>query len=140
MVEITRSDELDGLGSLLADLLAYNLAADPSRESFLNGEPWTIAITVPEADSAFRITLGHGTVTVTPDGGEPATLRITTDGDTLVDLPEVPLVVGLPSPLAASGRQLITKLLKRQLTIEGLLRHPLRVTQALRLLNTTDLG
>ena len=139
MVEVTKSDELDGLGALVADLLADNLAADPSRESLIKGKPWVVAIAVPEAESAFRITLGQGTITVAADAGEPSVLRITTDGDTLVELPEVPLVAGLPSPFTTSGRQLITKLLKRQLTIKGLLRHPLKVTHALRLLNTADL-
>lgn len=138
MVEVTQSDELDGLGSIVADLLADNLAADPSLEKLLGGNKWAVFVAIPEADSQFNMIIGDGTVSVDVDSPMEPALRITTDGDTLIALPEVPLIAGLPTPLAASGRQLITKLLKGELKIGGLLRHPLKVTKVLRLLNTAD--
>ena len=137
MVDVERSDELDGLGAIVADLLSDNLAANPSLEKLLQGKRWAASIAVPEAESEFRTILGEGTIAVDVASVSPA-LRITTDGDTLIGLPEVPLIAGLPSPLTASGRDLIKKLLKGELKIGGLLRHPVKVTRALRLLNTAD--
>ena len=135
-MRVTQSDELDGLGSIVADLLTDNLAADPSLEKLLQGKQWSAIVAVPEAESEFAIIIGNGAISVdTASPAKPA-LRITTDGDTLIGLPEVPLIAGLPTPFVASGRELITKLLKGDLKIGGLLQHPIKVTKALRLLNT----
>ncbi len=138
MVEVTQSDELDGLGAIVADLLTDNLAADPSLEKLLQGRQWAALVSVPEAESQFHIIIGNGAVSVDVTAPTEPALRITTDGDTLIALPEVPLIAGLPSPLTASGRELIAKLLKGDLKIGGLLQHPVKVTKALRLLNTAQ--
>lgn len=138
MVDVSQSDELDGLGSIVADLLRDNLTADPSLAKLLGGEPWAAAVNVPEAESEFTIVIGEGSIGVGVTSPQTPDLRITTDGDTLIALPEVPLLAGLPSPLAPSGRELITKLLRGELKIGGLLQHPIKVTKALRLLNTAQ--
>ena len=139
VVEVAQSEELDGLGSIVADLLADNLASEPGRERLVRGRKWAVAIAVPEAESSFRINLGGETITVVADTADQPTLRLTTDGDTLIEIPEVQLVAGLPSPFTASGRLLISKLLRRQVVIEGIVRHPILLTRILRLLNTADL-
>ncbi len=140
MVNVSCSEDVDGLGSIVADLLSDNLGADASRAKLLRGKPWVVAISVPEAESTFRIILGNDEAAVAVVSAEDPVLEITTDGDTLIGLPEVPLVVGLPSPFVGSGRELITKVLKGQLKIGGLLKHPIKVTRILRLLNTADLA
>lgn len=138
MVTVSCSDEVDGLGSIVADLLSDNLEADSSRAKLLRGKPWVVAISIPEAESKFRIILRSDAAAVDVISPQEPALEITTDGDTLIGLPEVPLVAGLPSPFVASGRELIAKLLNGQLKIRGLLKHPIKVTRILRLLNTAN--
>jgi hypothetical protein len=138
MVTVSCSDEVDGLGSIVADLLSDNLLADSSRSKLLQGKPWVVAISIPEAESRFRIILKSDAAAVDVISPQKPILEITTDGDTLIGLPEVPLIVGLPSPFAGSGRDLIAKILNGQLKIRGLVKHPIKVTRVLRLLNTAD--
>lgn len=137
-VTVERSGELDGLADIVADLFSDNLAGAPERRALLRGRPWRVAVTVADAASTFVIALSPSTVCISPGNGADATLRVTTDGETLIDLPEVRLFAGLPDPRHREGRQVIAKLLRRELRIGGLLRHPRRVTRLLRLLNTAS--
>lgn len=132
---VARDDELDGLGCLVADLLSENLA-NLRRRKLLAGRRWAAAINVVDAESRFVVELGEGTARVLSEVDAPVSLRIQIDGDTLVGLPEVPLVLGLPDPRSALGRSIFRKLLNRKLRIGGLLLHPGRLRRLLTLLNT----
>jgi len=128
-------DEVDGLGHIVADLLTDNLQGG-TRDRLLMGRPWGAEINVHDAQSVFVVELGGGKAAVRVRSEAPAALRIRTDGDTLIAIPEVPLVAGLPDPRAGSGRVLLAKLLRRELRIGGLLRHPMLLRRLLRLLTT----
>jgi hypothetical protein len=133
---VERSPELDGLADMVADLFSDNLANEPARGALLRGRPWRVEVIVVDAESQFVISITPGGVAITPADGAKSSLRVSTDGETLIDLPEVPLLLGLPDPRRAGGRTIISKLLRRKLRIGGLLLHPLRLTRLLRLLNT----
>lgn len=135
-VVIERGADLDGLADIVADLFRDNLEAAPERAELLRGRPWRVAIEVPDAESRFVIAISPTTIGVGPGATDAASLRVRTDGETLVELPEVRLLAGLPDPRREEGRVLIGKLLRRRLRIRGLLLHPRRVTRLLRLLNT----
>lgn len=133
---VLRDDELDGLGQIVADLLEANLA-DGSRSGSLGSSRWRTTIFVRDADSTFLLEFGAGEAAVKAGSSRPAELRIEVDGDTLVQIPEVPLVLGLPDPRTPEGRELLGKLLRRDLRIGGLLRHPFLLRRLLMLLTTT---
>jgi len=132
---ITRDDQLDGLGTLVADLLTDNLESG-QRRRLLSGRRWAATVNVVDAQSLFVVELGEGQARVLSQVDTPVSLRIQIDGDTLVGLPEVPLVLGLPDPRTAQGRTIIWKLLNRELRIGGLFRHLGRLRRLLTLLNT----
>jgi hypothetical protein len=132
---VSRDEQLDGLGCLVADLLTDNLA-DGTRSKLLTGRRWTATINVVDAESVFVVELGQGRARVLSNVSGASSLRIKIDGDTLVALPEVPLVVGLPDPRTSLGRTVIGKLLSRELRIGGLLLHLSRLRRLLTLLNT----
>lgn len=132
---VARDDELDGLGCLVADLLSDNLQ-NVRRRELLAGRRWAAAINVVDAESLFVVELGEGRARVLSAVDAPVSLRIQIDGDTLVGLPEVPLVLGLPDPRSTVGRLIIWKLLNRELRIGGLLLHLGRLRRLLTLLNT----
>lgn len=132
---VARDDELDGLGCLVADLLSDNLE-HVGRRKLLAGKRWAATINVVDAESLFVVELGEGRARVLSAVDAPVSLRIQIDGDTLVGLPEVPLVLGLPDPRSALGRLIIRKLLNRELRIGGLLLHLGRLRRLLILLNT----
>lgn len=137
-VSIERAGELDGLADIVADLVHDNLASGPERRALLRGRPWCAAINVAAAGSTFTISVSPSSVRISPGDQRRTSLRVTTDGETLVDLPEVRLLAGLPDPRRPEGRQVISKLLHRDLRISGLVRHPRRATRLLRLLNTAS--
>lgn len=134
--QVTRVGDLDGLADMVADLLSDNLRGAPGRAALLSQRTWVASVVVPDAESHFAIRLSTDDVSVLAEPQGNPSLRITIDGETLVELPEIPLLVGLPDPRTPPGRALIAKLIRRQVTIRGLFRHPVRLTRLLRLLNT----
>lgn len=135
-VQVRRDAGLDGLADMVADLLDGNLVGDPERARLLAGRTWRVGVHVPEAESRFALEVGEGRLTMTGSDGGFCALAITADGDTLIELPSLPLVAGLPDPRRAPARAVIAKILRRQLRIRGLLRHPVLLTRVLRLLHT----
>lgn len=134
-VRACRSADLDGLATMVADLLDGNLAADPALAGLLRGVIWRAAVHVPEAESRFTLEVGGGYLAVLSTKCR-AELAITTDGDTLIELPSLPLIAGLPDPRRAEARAVLAKIRRRRLRIRGLLRHPVLLTRVLRLLHT----
>jgi len=134
-IQVQRGPGLDGLASMVADLFDGNLAADPGRASLLTGRTWRTSVLIAEADSEFALVVGDGRLAMTATAG-PAELVIAADGDTLIELPDVPLIAGLPDLRRPPGRALVAKILRRQLKVRGLLRHPVLLTRLLRLLTT----
>lgn len=132
--QVRRSPELDGLGDIVASLVEDNLAEDPGRWDLATG--WAVRVEVLDAASTFVIVASRADVLVAPDANESMSLTVRIDGDTLVGLPEVPLVAGLPDPRSAEGRDLIGKILRRDVRIHGLVRGLQPLRQLLRLLNT----
>lgn len=136
-ITVVRDDKLDGLGQIVADLLEANLADGTRSAAIGGGRRWRAAIFVRDAESALLLEFGAGQAVVRAGSNEPAQLRIEVDGDTLVQIPEIPLVLDLPDPRTPQGRELLGKLLRREARISGLLRHPFLLRRLLRLLSTT---
>lgn len=132
-IRVQRGPGLDGLALMVADLLDDNLAADPGRARLLAGRTWRASVLIAEADSRFALEVGNGRLALTTSDG-PAELVIAADGDTLIELPDIPLIGGLPDLRRAPGRVLVAKILRRRLTVRGLLRHPVLLTRLLRLM------
>lgn len=135
-VQVQRAPDLDGLASIVADLIDGNLAEEPERERLLAGRPWQVDVHIPEADSRFVLRLGEGRLRLGMQSDGSPDLLITADGDTLIDLPATPLVAGVPDPRRAPARAVLAKIARRQLRVRGLIRHPVLLTRLLRLLHT----
>ena len=65
--------------------------------------------------------------------GRPQVM-VTGDSETLVGMSAVPLKFGLPDPRTKEGRDVNRKLLKRQLKVKGLVRHPGKLARLNKLL------
>jgi len=128
-------DAVDGLGAIVGDLFATNLE-DTARQPLLKGRPWSVAVDVYDAESVFVITLGAGEVHVGPGPVTTAQLAIRLDGDTLMEIPETPLLAGLPDPRSSAGRTLLKKILIREVRIKGLVLHLMLLRRFLQVLTT----
>lgn len=112
----------NGLASMLGGLIEANLAAHPEREALLR--PATYSIVAPDVGVAVSIRLMPGKVLVRNGAVARPDIRVETDSETLIGLSSVPLKLGLPDVMTKEGREVNGKLLKRQLKVKGLLRHP----------------
>ncbi len=115
--------EPNGLAAMLGGVIEGNLAGHPERETLLSKRA-TFAISAPDVGAAVSIRLLPGVVTVRNGIIGKPNVVVEADSGTLVGLASVPLRFGLPDAGTKEGREVIRKLLKRQLKVKGLLAHP----------------
>ena len=125
--------EPNGLAAMLGAIIEGNLAAHPELERLL-ATPATYAIVAPDVDVAVSIRLSPGTVAVRNGVVGRPNVVVTADSETLVGMSAVPLAFGLPDPRTKEGREVNRKLLKRQLRVKGLVRHPGKLARLNKLL------
>ncbi len=128
--------EPNGLAAMVGGLIEANLAQHPARERLLRHA--VIDLVALDADVAVSLAIDRHDVRVAnglADGR--ADVRVTTDSLSLVELAGAPLRFGFPNVFHPEGRLLVRKVLGREIRIEGLARHPLRLSRITRLLSVT---
>ncbi|HEU4356224.1 MAG TPA: hypothetical protein VFT27_11605 [Actinomycetota bacterium] len=128
--------EPNGLAEMVGGLIEANLVRDPRRGRLLRRA--VIDLVAIDADVAVSLAVGREDVRVAnglADGR--ADVRVTTDSLSLVELAGAPLRFGFPDVFRLEGRLVVRKILDRRIQIEGLVRHPLRVSRITRLLSVT---
>lgn len=128
--------EPNGLAAMVGGLIEANLAQHPERERLLRRA--VVDLVALDADVAVSLAIGRRDVRVVnglADGR--ADVRVTTDSLSLVELAGAPLRFGFPDVFHPEGRLVVRKLLGREIRIEGLLRHPVRLSRITRLLSVT---
>jgi hypothetical protein len=126
--------EPNGLAAMIGGLIEANVAAHPERAR-LFGPPAVVGIVARDAEVACTVRLAPGAVTVANGlTGRPSVV-VRADTTTLTDLTTAPLRLGFPDALTAAGRAMTAKLLKGDLKVRGLLRHPALVARLNRLLS-----
>jgi hypothetical protein len=125
--------EPSGLATLIGGLIEANLAAHPERSSLLR--PAVVGLVAIDAGVAITLRIAPRGVTVM-DGlaGRPQVV-VEADSDTLTELSSVPLRLGFPDATTAEGRAITGKLVKGELKVRGLARHPGIVSRLNRLLS-----
>jgi hypothetical protein len=126
--------EPNGLASMLGGLIEGNLATHPEREELL-AKPATFGIVARDIDVTVSIRLQPGKVTVRNGLVGRPDIKVDTDSETLVGLSSVPLKFGLPDAMTKEGREVNRKLLKKQLRVKGLVRHPGKLARLNKLLS-----
>jgi hypothetical protein len=130
--------EPNGLATMLGGLIEGNLTAHPERNGLVTkGKPATFGIVAKDVDVAVSIRLSpQGVALRNGVVGRPDVL-IETDSETLVGLSSVPLKFGLPDAMSKAGREVNRKLLKRELKVRGLLRHPGKLARLNRVMSVS---
>lgn len=121
---------------MIADLIEGNLTSDPSRARLLEGAPKNVTIIASDIDAAVKLSIGDGSVMVGEGRHAKSDLQISTDSETLLDLPRAKLLGGLPSIADASGRAVVKKMFNGTLKIKGIHRVGL-LTKVQRLLSVS---
>lgn len=136
-VSITLGENVDGLGVIVGDLLSENLA-DADRVRSLGRHPWSVVIDVFDASSTFSVVFDGSNISIHGGHVAGAALMVRLDGDTLMSIPETPLVMGLPDPRSGAGRALITKLLLGKVQVRGIVWHTAVLCRFLTVLSTVE--
>jgi hypothetical protein len=126
--------EPNGLAAMMGGLIEANLTAHPERTALLQKRA-IYAIEAPDVDVAVSIRLYRGTVMVRNGVIGHPDIVIRANSDDLVGMSAVPLRFGLPDMRTAEGRAVNRKLLKGQLKVKGLLRHPGKLSRLNKLLS-----
>jgi hypothetical protein len=134
-VEVRYPDpEPNGLAQMLGGLMEGNLIAHPEREALL-ARPSTYAIRATDVGVDVSIRLEPGRVIVRNGVVGRPQVVVETDSETLMGLSSMPLKFGLPDVMTKEGREVNRKLMKGQLKVRGLLRHPAKLARLNKLLS-----
>ncbi|MCP4614588.1 MAG: hypothetical protein GY845_38395 [Planctomycetes bacterium] len=129
MPEFTAAPDLpkDGLGEMLLGLIRQNMEDKPEKiKLFKKLKGRRVAIVAPDSEVAATLSFGGDNLTVFPDVVD-ANVTITADSMEILGLTSVPLRLGLPDLFTPDGRSLLTKILKGEVHIKGMLARPLTV-------------
>jgi hypothetical protein len=125
--------EPSGLASMIGGLIEANLAAHPQRRALLR--PALVGLVARDAGVAITLRIAPGRVTVADElAGNPQVV-VRADSDTLTELSSIPLRFGFPDPTTPPGRAVTRKLLRGELQVRGLVRHPGVMSRLNRLLS-----
>ena len=128
-------EEPNGLAAMIGGLIDGNLVAHPERQGLLN--PATIGIVASDAGVALTLRLSLHRVTVANGIVGRPDVVVRADSETLTELSSVPLTLGFPDARTPEGREVTRKLVRRDLKVRGLVRHPRTVSRLNRLLSVT---
>lgn len=128
--------EPNGLAEMLARLLETNLGLDPRRGRGLGHA--TVELAVVDADVQATVRLSPGVVEVANGPANPnAEVRISARAQDLLAMAAAPLLLGLPNPFRRDGRSILRRVVRRQVRIDGMLRHPVVLARFARLLSVS---
>jgi hypothetical protein len=119
---------------MLGGLIEGNLTAHPEREGLL-ARPSTYAIRATDVGVDVSIRLAPGQAIVRNGMVGRPQVVVETDSETLMGLSSMPLKFGLPDVMTKEGREVNRKLMKGQLKVRGLLRHPAKLARLNKLLS-----
>jgi hypothetical protein len=125
-----------GLPVMIAGIIKGNLDAKPHRMSDFNALNGNIYMQAKDADVDMTMVFGKGTLTVHSGKIGNPKISISTDSETLLDLANINVVLGLPFYFDKTGLAVLKKLfLTRELKLAGLFTHPVMLTRFTKLMS-----
>jgi hypothetical protein len=127
--------EPNGLAAMVGGLIEANLRQHPDRRSLLR--PAVVVLAASDAGVSVRIALSPNRVAVSNGPSRPGRpqVRVRADAESLLLLSSAPLRFGMPDPFSRDGRRVLSKVVRREIRISGLIAHPLMVARFSRLLS-----
>ena len=123
-----------GLAGMLADLIRQNVEQNPGKRTDFDRLRTIVYIHVRDADVAATLVFDGGSLVVHGGAyGEPD-ISISGDAESVLALCMVKIVRGMPHPLHRHNRALVRRLLKREISIQGMSRRPAQLLRFTRLM------
>jgi hypothetical protein len=121
-ISLAPSAEEVPMAGMLADMLKANLEKPEKLKDFNNLKA-RVYLYAKDADAGITMDFDKGKLVVY--GGEEGKpdISITTDAATLLELANINIKFGMPNYFDKTGREIVKKLLKRELKIKGMFAH-----------------
>jgi len=117
-----------GLAEMLFNLLSQNLEQNPQKLSSFGALKSNVVIVARDIDITITLAFKGGELTIYDGIVGKADLKIVADHDAILALSLIHIFMGLPNYLDKTGRDILKRLLRRSIQIEGLLKHPVQLT------------
>ena len=122
---------------IVRDLIAGNIGQSENKQAVFKKMNGAIAITLRDIEAAVTLVFRRGELTI-EDGIIPKpAIVIKTAADLITDLNLLHIRWGIPYYFDAAGRRVLAHLLRRRLTIKGMLRHPVLLTRMAIIMSVT---
>jgi hypothetical protein len=116
-----------GLAEMVFNLIRQNLEQRPHKLSGFKALHSNVVIVARDIDVTITLAFGRGELTIYNGTVGKADLKIIADHDAILALSLVNIFMGLPNYFDETGRDILKRLLRGSLKIEGLLKHPLQL-------------
>jgi hypothetical protein len=117
-----------GLAEMLFHLLRQNLEQKPEKVSSFQALHSNVVMVARDIDITLTLAFKRGRLKIYDGVIGDADLKIIADHDAILELSLINIRMGLPNYFDKIGRNVLKKVLRGDLKIEGLLRHPLQLT------------
>jgi SCP-2 sterol transfer family len=122
------------MAGMLADMLKANLEK-PEKMKVFNSLRTTAYLYAEDAEAGMTMDFDKGKLVVYGGKEGKPKLEIATDAATLLELANLKIKMGMPYYFDELGRSVLSKLMKRQLKIKGLLTHPIALTKVTKVMS-----
>ena len=116
-----------GLADMVFNLIRQNLEQKPHKLSSFRALHSNVVIAARDIDITITLVFSSGELKIYNGIAGKADLKIIADHDAILTLSLINIFMGLPNYFDATGRDVLKKLLRGNLKIEGLLKHPLQL-------------
>ncbi len=125
----------DALAVMLADILERNLEEHPQRTRDFDALDIAVEIDVKGADVRSTLEFRGGELVFHSGIAASPGLVVSADMDTLMEVTNLKIRLGLPNPCDETGIAVVKKLLRGELKIKGLLAHPMALLRLIRVIS-----
>ena len=116
-----------GLADMVFNLIRQNLEQRPHKRSSFKALHSNVVIVARDIDITITLAFRGGELTIYNGIVGKADLKIIADHDAILTLSLINIFMGLPNYFDETGRDILKKLTRGNLKIEGLLKHPLQL-------------
>jgi hypothetical protein len=124
-----------GLAAMLSDLIRQNLEQNPSKWADFNKLATVVSIEVIDAEVTVTLTFARGALDIHTGALDSASIRISTTAELVLALCMVKISHGIPNFFERHGGKLLGSLLKGEVRIAGIARHPIQLVRFTRLMS-----
>jgi hypothetical protein len=122
-----------GLTEMMFNLIRQNLEQKPQKLSSFQALHSNVVIVARDIDITVTLAFKGGQLTIYNGVVGKADLKIIADHDAILALSLINIFMGLPNYFDRTGRDILKKLLLRNLKIEGMLKHPLQLIHLIKI-------